>query len=88
LGHRVINEQTAKRIDADFAVSLADVLEDRGKHLMPFLECEERLLVRVDQYADDYLVKEFAAALDDIQVAIGDWVKRTGVNGASHAQAW
>ena len=31
--------------------------------------------------------KEFATALDDIQMPVGDGVKRTGVDGASHVRA-
>jgi hypothetical protein len=54
---------------------------------MALFESEEGLLVRVDEYADDYFVEEFAAALDDIQVAVSDGVKRTGVDGASHVRA-
>ena len=54
------------------------------EHFTPFLEREERLLVRVDQYADDYLVKEFAAALDNIQMTVGDRIKGAGVDGAPH----
>jgi hypothetical protein len=42
------------------------------------------LLIRVDEDADDYLVEEFAAALDDVQMTVGDRVERTGVDGASH----
>jgi hypothetical protein len=51
---------------------------------MALFESEEGLLVRVDEYADDYFVEEFAAALDDIQVTVGDRIERTRVDGASH----
>jgi hypothetical protein len=62
------------------------LFDDFGEHLAAFLDGEERLLIRVYEDADDYLVEEFAAALDDIQMTVGDGVERAGVDGASHAE--
>src|SRR5204862_7144371 len=86
LGHCVIDEQSTKRIDADLTPTLIDILQNFGEHLLPFLDSEEGLLLRIDQNADDYLVEEFAAALDNVQMAVGNWVKRPGVDGASHVR--
>jgi hypothetical protein len=51
-----------------------------------FLDGEERQLIGVDEDADNYLVKEFAAALDDIEMTVSDGVERAGIDRASHAE--
>jgi hypothetical protein len=65
---------------------MVNAFHDFGEHLVAFFDREERLLIRVYEDADDYLVKQFATALDDIEVTVGDGVKRAGVDRASHAE--
>src|SRR5215467_7331416 len=70
LGHRVFDEQSAERIDFDGATSFVDTLDDFVEHLLPLVDSEERSLIRIYEDADDYLVEEFAAALDDVEMPI------------------
>jgi hypothetical protein len=80
-----MDEQAAKGVDADVAIALVDFLYDLGEHFHSLFDGEEGLFLRVDENADDNLVEELAPAFDDVQVAVGDGVKRTGIDGAAHA---
>jgi hypothetical protein len=40
LGHRIFDEQSAKRVNAQRAVSLVDAIHDFSKHLLSFFDCE------------------------------------------------
>src|SRR5262249_33953516 len=70
LGHGVFHEQSTERINAQFTASVVDELQHFGEHPAAFFDAEERLLLRVNENGDNNFIEEFAAALDDIQVAV------------------
>lgn len=51
--------------------------------LAAFLGGEPGRFLRIDADGDDQAVEEAAGALDDVKVAEGDRVERTGINGES-----
>jgi hypothetical protein len=50
-------------------------------HLDAFIEGEERVFAGVAADGDDDLVEEAAAAGDDVEVTVGNWVKAAGEDG-------
>ena len=53
---------------------------------MAFLDGKNGFLSGLTSMLTMISSKEFATALDDIQMPVGDGVKRTGVDGASHVR--
>jgi hypothetical protein len=51
-----------------------------------FVRCEERLFIGVHADTDDEFLVQLAAAFDDIEVPVVDWVERTSVNGDLRTQ--
>ena len=51
------------------------------QHLHPLLEGKEELLFRVRQDGHDDAVEDFQPAVDQIQMAVGDGVKRARIDG-------
>jgi hypothetical protein len=65
-----MHQQPLKIFYQQATVSGADGLYNFQQHLSPLFYGKERTLVRIDQYGDDDFVKEFAAAFDDVQMAV------------------
>jgi hypothetical protein len=64
-----------KGIDANVTTTSIDLLQHLSKHVVSFFYAKERLLFRIDENANDYLVKEFAAALDYVEMTIRDGIE-------------
>ena len=70
-----MDQKSFKIIYAQHAIALLDRLEHLFEHIATFFDREERLLVRVYQNSNDYFVEEFAAALDDVEMTVGNWIE-------------
>ena len=70
-------EQTVEYVDFDAAPAARDLAE----HFDTLGDGEERLLFGVFEHGDDDEVEHLFAALDEVEVAVGDRVKGAGVDG-------
>ncbi len=61
-----------------------EIAEGDPQECEAFCQSEQRLLLLVVRDGDDHFIEEFARPLDDIEVAVGDWIKAAGINRASH----
>ena len=52
-----------------------------AQHLQPLRQAEHRGLLRVAQNRHHQLFEHLAAPLNQIQVPIGRWIKRAGIDG-------
>ena len=73
----VIDEQSFEHIHFDVRPFLGDF----AQHLHALGHAEQRLLFRVAEHGHDQEIEHFLAALDQIQVAVGDRVKRARIDG-------
>ena len=69
---RIVDEESSKRVDLDVGL----IAKDFAGRSDPFLSGEERRLLHVDQNGHDDLVEEFRSPLNDVDVAVGEGVKR------------
>src|SRR5438034_9945165 len=83
-GHCILDEQSLKRIDAQPTRTALNLFEDCGEHFLAFFDRKERCFFRIHQNGDDNLIKELAASLNDVEVAVGHRVERAWIDGASH----
>jgi len=71
----VVNQQTLKGIDANLTATSINLLQYLSEHIVSFFYAKEGLLFRIDENANDYLIKEFAAALDYVEMTIRDGIE-------------
>jgi hypothetical protein len=62
------------------------MLGGRPEHLDALLDGEETLLGVVLRHGDDEFVEDTCGALEHVEVAIGDGIKATWINGAAHGR--
>src|SRR5207249_4332193 len=74
---RVVHEQAGERVHLDPVLS-PEGLADDGH---PFLDREERVLLRVDEDRDRDLVEDRETAADDVEVTVRDGIERAGKHG-------
>jgi hypothetical protein len=79
-----LREQTIERLERDTRVTA-----HRGsQHLQSFFDREERLFARIRGDGDDKLIGQAEASANQVLVAPGRWIERSGINrNASHG-AW
>jgi hypothetical protein len=75
LRKRIVDQQSFEGIHSESAMGLLDFLKHLFQHLAALFNREKRLLLRIHEDRDDYLIEEFAAALDDVEMAIGNWIE-------------
>src|SRR6266851_4644577 len=81
VGRAEVHQQAVEPLDPDVAVAAGDLAE----HLDPLVDREQALLGHIDQHRDDHLVVEPRGAADDVEVTVGDRIKRTRTDYALHA---
>src|SRR5690606_13033086 len=54
------------------------------QHLHPFLDREQSALVRVDAERKCHLVEQLRGPTQDVEMAVGERVEGSGVDGAAH----
>src|SRR6185369_3528335 len=72
----IIHQEPFERIDLDIGIDLDDFAE----HFGALLDGEERFLGLVSQYGNDKPVKHSRAALDQIEVTVGNRVERSRID--------
>src|SRR5262249_53895171 len=80
--HGVVHQQAFEGVDAHVLVALDHLFE----HLPAFDDGEQRVLLNVAQNGHDELVKDLAATLDQVEMPVGERVKRARINGADQVQ--
>src|SRR5581483_5202389 len=83
---RVLHEQAFKAVNHNFAATLLYIFQNVGKDFFSFFIRKEGRLLPIDENRDDNFIEQLAPALNDVEVAIGDWIERTGVDGAAHGK--
>src|SRR6185436_5294806 len=79
---REVDEQALEELDADVGQMLGRFLE----HLLAILEAEQRLrLLRVADHGDDHFVEMPGRPFDDVEVAEGHRIERSGAESDRHA---
>jgi hypothetical protein len=68
-------------LDLDVAITAGDL----AQHLDALVDREQAVLGDVDQHRDDNLVVQTRRAADDVEVTIGDGIKGSRTDYASHA---
>ena len=77
-----IDEQALEELDLD----VVEVGRRLLQHLLALLEAEQRLrLLRIADHGDDDDVEVPGRALDDVEVAQGDWIEGPRAEGGRHA---
>src|SRR5216683_1383021 len=71
----VVNQQTLEGIDANVTTTSVDLLQHLSEHVAAFFDAKKRLLFRIDENSNDYLVEEFAATFDDVEMTIRDGIE-------------
>ena len=82
VGAAVVDEQALEAVDPD----VGQVGDGVAQQLHALLDREQPGLARVDQHRHDQLVVEPGGPVDDVDVAVGDRVERTGTDGTSHGE--
>src|SRR5207247_7059767 len=81
VGRAEVHQQAVEPLDLDVAVASGDL----AQHLDALVDREQAALGDVDQHRDDDLVVPAGRAADDVEVTVGDWIKGTRTDYASHA---
>ncbi len=76
--HGIVHQQALKSFNPHILI----VLDHLFQHLQPFTDGKQRVFFRVAQHGDDQLIKNLAAPLNQVEVPVGYWIKRTGIDGA------
>src|SRR5687768_11014199 len=78
----VVDEQALEAVDPD----VGQFGDGVAQQLHALVDREEPGLARVDQHRHDQFVVQPGSTIDDVDVAVGDRVERTGTDGASHGK--
>src|SRR4029077_2036869 len=81
VGRAEVHQQAVEPLDLDVAVAAGDL----AQHLDALVDREQAALGDIDQHGDDNLVVQAGRAADDVEVTVGDWIKGTRTDYASHA---
>ena len=81
---RELGRKTRKAVDGNPALSVFLAAYDLFDHPYSLIDREHRLLIGVVEHRDHYLVEEGRAAFNNVQVAVGERVERTGKDSFSH----
>jgi hypothetical protein len=76
----VVHHEAVERVHLDVPEGLAHLAD----HLDALLLGEERLLRRVVGDGDDEALEDADAALDDVEMPVGDGVEAAGIDGDAH----
>ena len=77
LAASVVDEQAVEGVHFD----VGGALEHLARDVDALRHREERRLLHVDQDRDDDAIEEARAALDDVDVAVGQRIERAGIDG-------
>src|SRR5204863_3090176 len=81
VGRAEVHQQAVEPLDLDIAVTAGDL----AQHLDALVDREQAVLGDVDQHRDDDLVVQARRAADDVEVTVGDGIKGSWTDYASHA---
>src|SRR5262249_47525657 len=75
-GGGVVDQQAFERSDFDVGIGAHHFAE----HLRSFFDAEQRILGLIAEYSDNEMLHQAAGPGDQVEVAVGDRIERTGVN--------
>lgn len=79
-----IHQQAAETLDFNQGFGRLERFDHLPDDLDALLDREQRRFLLIYEDADGDLVEQLAAALDDVEMAVGDGIKRAGIHGTTH----